>query len=155
MVTTLHWWQEWILFITTITKGIYPCTVGWKLYRERYLKRQENLYVSHFCCSLLCGYSTYYAILWQNHWSFHYQNYWWRILSEGGHGLNSLLLRNEEKQLVIPTLLRGKLIDDYVELPEATKGNLGHLKVALQDRVGIMEDPLAPSKQLNQRNQGL
>ena len=53
---------------------------------------------------------------------------------------------NEEKQLVvIPTLLRGKLIDNYVELPEATKGNLGHLKVALQDRDGVKEDPLAAS----------
>ena len=58
---------------------------------------------------------------------------------------------NEEKQLVvIPTLLRGKLIDDYVELPEATKANLGRLKPAIQDRVGVKEDPLAASKQFNQ-----
>ena len=61
-----------------------------------------------------------------------------------------------EKQLVvIPTLLRGKLIDDYVELPEATKADLSRLKAALQDRAGVKEDPLAASKQFNQRNQGL
>ena len=40
-------------------------------------------------------------------------------------------------------------------VPEATKGNLGHLKVALQDRPSVKEDPLATSKQFNQQNQGL
>ena len=62
---------------------------------------------------------------------------------------------NEEKQLVvIPTLLRGKLIDDYVELPEATKGNLGHLKAALQGRAGVKEGPLAASKQFKSTKPG-
>ena len=62
---------------------------------------------------------------------------------------------NAERQLaVIPTLLRGKLIDDYVELPDATKADLGRLKAALQDRAGVKEDPLVASKQFNQRSQG-
>lgn len=58
------------------------------------------------------------------------------------------------KQLtVIPTLLRGKLIDYYVELADDTKSDLGRLKAALQKRAGITPDPLVASKQFNQRNQ--
>ena len=61
-----------------------------------------------------------------------------------------------EKQLVvILTLLRGKLIDNYVKWPEATKADLGRLKAVLQDRAGIKEDPLIISKQFNQQNQEL
>ena len=43
---------------------------------------------------------------------------------------------------MIPTLLRGKLIDYYVELP-----------AALQERAGVKEDSLVASKRFNQRNQ--
>lgn len=58
------------------------------------------------------------------------------------------------KQLaVVPTLLRGKLIDYYVELPEETTSDLGRLKAALQERAGVKEDPLVCSKQFNQRTQ--
>ena len=58
------------------------------------------------------------------------------------------------KQLkVIPTLLRGKLIDYYVELSEDAKSSLGNLKTALQERAGVIDDPLAVSRQFNQRSQ--
>ena len=62
---------------------------------------------------------------------------------------------NANKQLaVIPTLLRGRLIDYYVELDDETKGDLKLLKVALQERAGTKEDPLLASKNFNQRSQG-
>jgi len=54
---------------------------------------------------------------------------------------------------VIPTLLRGKLIDYYVELPDDTKSNIDRLKAALQERAGVKEDPLVAYKCFNQRNQ--
>ena len=58
------------------------------------------------------------------------------------------------KQLtVIPTLLRGKLIDYYVELDDATKNYLALLKAALLNKSGKKEDPLVASRCFNQRNQ--
>ena len=52
---------------------------------------------------------------------------------------------NAQKQLVgIPTLLKGKVIENYIELPEATKTDLGHLKMTLR--------LLATSKQFKQQN---
>ena len=58
------------------------------------------------------------------------------------------------KQLtVIPTLLRGKLIDCYVKLEDATKNDLALLKVALLDKSGKKEDPLVASRCFNQQNQ--
>ena len=58
------------------------------------------------------------------------------------------------KQLtVIPTLLRGKLKDYYAELADGMKSDLGCLKAALQERVGVTADCLVSSKQFNQRNQ--
>ena len=63
---------------------------------------------------------------------------------------------NAAKQLaVIPTLLRGKLIDYYVDLDDTTKADLKLLKAALQDRAGKKEDPLAASKDFNERNQSV
>ena len=62
---------------------------------------------------------------------------------------------NANKQLaVIPTLLRGRLIDYYVKLDDETKGDLRLLKVVLQERAGMKEDPLLASKNFNQRSQG-
>ena len=62
---------------------------------------------------------------------------------------------NANKQFaVIPTLLRGRLIDNYVELDNETKGDLRLLKVALQERASTKEDPLLASKNFNQRSQG-
>ena len=55
---------------------------------------------------------------------------------------------------VIPTLLRGKLINYYVKLPDDTKSDLGCLKAALQDRAGVKADALVASKLFTQRNQG-
>jgi len=58
------------------------------------------------------------------------------------------------KQLaVIPALLRGKLIDYYVELDDATKKDLKLLRAALEERAGKKEDPLVASKNFTQRNQ--
>ena len=55
---------------------------------------------------------------------------------------------------VIPTLLRGKLIDYYVELSDAAKSDLGRLKAALLDRTGVKTDTLLASKQFTRRSQG-
>ena len=61
---------------------------------------------------------------------------------------------NEEKRLtIVPTLLRGKLIDYYTEFDDATKTNLATLKKALQEKAGLMKDPLMASRSFNQRNQ--
>ena len=63
---------------------------------------------------------------------------------------------NAAKQLtVIPTLLRGKLIDYYVELDDTTKADLKLLKAALQERAGKKEDPLVASKNFNERSQSV
>lgn len=59
-----------------------------------------------------------------------------------------------EKQLtVIPTLLRGKLIDYYMEFDDAVNGDLKLLKAALEERAGKKEDPLVASKKFNLRSQ--
>lgn len=59
------------------------------------------------------------------------------------------------KQLtVIPTLLRGKLIDYYVELEDAVKSDVKLLKAALEERASKKEDTLVASKSYNQRSQG-
>ena len=62
---------------------------------------------------------------------------------------------NANKQLAaIPTLLRGRLIDYYVELDDETKADLKLLKAALQERAGTKKDPLLASKNFNQWSQG-
>jgi len=62
---------------------------------------------------------------------------------------------DDAKQLtVIPALLRGKLIDYYVDFDNATKGDLKLLRAALEERAGKKEDPLAASRSFNQRSQG-
>lgn len=61
---------------------------------------------------------------------------------------------NEAKRLtIVPTLLRGKLIDFYTEFDEATKGDLSSLKLALQEKAGLKIDPLIASRNFNQRDQ--
>ena len=61
---------------------------------------------------------------------------------------------NEEKQLVVlPTLLRRKLIDYYLELPAGVKGNLEELKKVLQERAGLIQDPFSASMIFTSRNQ--
>ncbi|XP_065901887.1 uncharacterized protein [Dysidea avara] len=59
------------------------------------------------------------------------------------------------KQLaVIPALLRGKLIDYYVDFDDTIKGDLKLLRAALEERAGKKEDPLAASRSFSQRSQG-
>lgn len=63
---------------------------------------------------------------------------------------------SEAKQLsVIPTLLRGKLNDYYVELDDTNKADLKLLKVALLERAGKKEDSLVASKVVNERSQSV
>ena len=50
---------------------------------------------------------------------------------------------DEAKQkLILSTLLCGKLVDSYVTLSETARGNLGNIKKALMESVGITHDPL-------------
>ena len=54
---------------------------------------------------------------------------------------------NEAKQLAaIPTFLRGKLIDYYIDLDDTTKGDLKLLRAPLEERAGKKEDALAASR---------
>ena len=58
------------------------------------------------------------------------------------------------KQLtVLPTLLRGKLLDRFVDFDEETKGDLAKLKSALEKAVGRADDPLAAAKAFVSRDQ--
>ena len=62
---------------------------------------------------------------------------------------------NAAKQLaVVPTLLRGKLIDYYLDLSEDEKKDVKTLKAALQEKAGLKRDPLMASKLFNERVQG-
>ena len=54
---------------------------------------------------------------------------------------------NKAKQLIIvSSLLRGKLVDFYMEFDDATKRDLSRLKSALQEKVGFKKDPLKVSR---------
>ena len=60
-----------------------------------------------------------------------------------------------EKQLtVLPTLLRGKLVDHYMEFDADTRADLGKLKSALEKVAGRSEDPLAAARAFVSRDQG-
>lgn len=62
---------------------------------------------------------------------------------------------NAEKQLsVIPALLRGKLVDYYMELGEEEQGDLDRLKATLIIKAGISQDPLTAAQAFTNRNQG-
>ena len=59
------------------------------------------------------------------------------------------------KQLtVLPTLLRGKLVDKYVDFDDETKSDIGKLKSALEKASGRTEDPLAAARAFVARDQG-
>ena len=61
---------------------------------------------------------------------------------------------NEAKQLaIVPTLLRGKLIDFYTDFDDATKRDLSRLKQTLQEKAGLKKVPLMASRNFNQRDQ--
>ena len=54
---------------------------------------------------------------------------------------------NSEKQAsILPKLLRGKLVDHYVDLDAATKADLKLLKAALMKEAGLAQDPLTAGK---------
>lgn len=57
--------------------------------------------------------------------------------------------------MTIPTLLRGKLIDLYVDLDDDTKTDIQPLKVTLQEKASKKEDPFLVSKNFNTRDQGI
>ena len=61
---------------------------------------------------------------------------------------------DDGKQLsILPTLLRGKLIDYYIDLPEDIKGDLKKLRDTLQEKAGLAKDPFSASMAFNTRNQ--
>ena len=60
---------------------------------------------------------------------------------------------NAKRLTIVPTLLRGKLIDYYTEFDDATKTDLATLKQALQVKAGLIKDPLVTSRSFNQRSQ--
>ena len=61
---------------------------------------------------------------------------------------------DEAKQkLILPTLLRGKLVDVYVQLNETARANLGNVKKALMKGVGIARDPLTAGQAFMSRHQ--
>lgn len=60
----------------------------------------------------------------------------------------------QAKQLsVLPTLLRGKLLDKYVEIDDETKGHIERLKATLEKTSGRTEDPLAAARAFVARDQ--
>ena len=59
------------------------------------------------------------------------------------------------KQLaIVPALLRGKLLDYYVDLDAANKSSVATLKNALAQRAGLKKDSLAAAKAFVERGQG-
>ena len=59
-----------------------------------------------------------------------------------------------EKQLqILPTLLRGNLVDYYMDLSEEEKKSLAGLKQALERKAGIKKDPLVAAKYFNSHHQ--
>ena len=48
-----------------------------------------------------------------------------------------------QKKRILPTLLRGKLVDIYMGLNDETRGDLTLLKKALVKQAGLMRDPLS------------
>ena len=61
---------------------------------------------------------------------------------------------DESKQkLILPTLLRGKLVDVYVQLNETACANLGNVKKALMEGVGIARDPLTAGQEFMSQHQ--
>ena len=55
--------------------------------------------------------------------------------------------------MVLPTLLRGKLVDIYIELSKETRGDLAEVKKVLMSKAGLTTDPLVARKELIARIQ--
>ena len=61
----------------------------------------------------------------------------------------------EDKQLrTLPTLLRSKLVEYFVELSSEEKSSLEGVKAALTKRAGLKRDPLVAAKHFSSREQG-
>ena len=62
---------------------------------------------------------------------------------------------NAAKQLIVlPTLLRGKLVDYYTEFDDDTKGDISKIRLALAKASGRVEDPLVAARTFVSRDQG-
>ena len=57
--------------------------------------------------------------------------------------------------LMLPALLRGKLVEIYVSLPDEKKVDLDTLKRALKESAGLTRDQLSLSKAFSERKQGV
>ena len=57
--------------------------------------------------------------------------------------------------VILPALLRGKLLDIYMQLPDSDKADLATLKKTLADRAGLTRDPLLSAKRIGERYQEL
>ncbi len=61
---------------------------------------------------------------------------------------------DEVKQLsIVPALLRGKLVEIFVDLEDEEKADIKTLKRALSARAGLTSDPLASARRFNDRKQ--
>ena len=58
-----------------------------------------------------------------------------------------------QKKRILPTLLRGKLVDIYMGLNDETRGDLTLLKKALVKQAGLMRDPLSAGQLFMTRHQ--
>ena len=56
-------------------------------------------------------------------------------------------------KLILPSLLRSKLVDIYVSLDDTARGNLEQLKKALMKQAGLVRDPLTAGQLFMSRNQ--
>ena len=61
---------------------------------------------------------------------------------------------DDKKKVILPTLLRGKLIDIYMTTDEETRGDLQSLKKALMRQAGLFRDPLTAGQSFMSRRQG-
>ena len=80
------------------------------------------------------------------------------ISREPGCASNRLVAKAKEwddsrQVAILPTLLRGRLIDYYTEIPPLTKANLKRLKVVLQKKGGLAGDPFTASLAFSTRKQ--
>eukprot|EP00731_Ephydatia_muelleri_P033914 Em0041g27a len=59
----------------------------------------------------------------------------------------------EKQLLILPTLLRGNLVDYYLDLGEDEKRSLEDVKQALERKAGIKKDPIVAARYFNSRYQ--
>jgi len=58
-----------------------------------------------------------------------------------------------KQKLILPTLLRGKLVDIYMSVDDKTRGDLKLLKKALMMHAELVRDPLSAGQQFTARHQ--